>query len=350
MNDPAMKKEKYTLESSAIGFVVIGRNEGDRLKNCLRSIAEGCQWLGNTHPTQLIVYVDSGSTDGSVEFARAFGCDVICLDIDVPFTAARARNAGFRRLLRKRPSIEYIQFIDGDCTLDKTWLKAGLEFIGTRSNVAIVCGRRREIHPEKSIYNLLCDMEWDTPIGQCGACGGDFLARRDALESVDGFCAELIAGEEPEMCYRLTHRGWKIWRIDREMTAHDAAIYKFRQFWLRSKRSGHAYVERSTMHATTKSPYCVRPVISILIWGGILPLMTIFACAVNLKLGLIFLAGYIFLGAKITLTIYRKYKNMPAAFYYGFLTTIGKFAQFSGVLQFLIRRFQRSEARLIEYK
>ena len=65
----------------------------------------------------VIVYVDSGSNDGSVQRARHLGADVIELDMRVPFTAARARNVGFRRLREISPDIEYVQFVDGDCEL-----------------------------------------------------------------------------------------------------------------------------------------------------------------------------------------------------------------------------------------
>lgn len=47
--------------TTSLGVVVIGRNEGERLKRCLASL------LGNVDQ---IVYVDSGSTDGSVQLAQ----------------------------------------------------------------------------------------------------------------------------------------------------------------------------------------------------------------------------------------------------------------------------------------
>jgi hypothetical protein len=46
------------------GLSVIGRNEGDRLKSCLQSLVPACD---------RVVYVDSGSTDDSVTFARSLG-------------------------------------------------------------------------------------------------------------------------------------------------------------------------------------------------------------------------------------------------------------------------------------
>ena len=152
------------LHLKRIGLVVIGRNEGERLRQCL---------LSGIGKVAHIVYVDSGSTDGSIELARALGVDVVELDLSTPFTAARARNAGFAHLLQKDAQLEFVQFVDGDCEVVEGWIGSALAQLEAQSDVAVVCGRRRERFPEQSIYNRLCDMEWDTPIGEAKACGGD---------------------------------------------------------------------------------------------------------------------------------------------------------------------------------
>src|ERR1700733_8869724 len=73
---------------SKFGVVVIGRNEGQRLITCLQSLSDATA----------VIYVDSNSTDGSVKAAQDRNINIIELDLSVPFTAARARNAGFTRL------------------------------------------------------------------------------------------------------------------------------------------------------------------------------------------------------------------------------------------------------------
>ncbi len=194
------------MTTDDIGVVVIGRNEGERLIDCLTSIPSN---------VKSVVYVDSGSTDGSTQTAERIGAFVVNLNAGRPFTAARARNEGFEALRKLRPDIRFIQFIDGDCQLDRGWLNTSAEFLRQQNDVAIVCGRRRERHPSTSLYNRLCDLEWDTPVGQTMSCGGDLLVQADAFEAVRGFRAQLIAGEEPELCLRLREAGWKIWRTRR---------------------------------------------------------------------------------------------------------------------------------------
>src|SRR3990167_5804095 len=220
--------------SSAIGVVVIGRNEVERLERCLASLVGAAG---------KIVYVDSGSTDASVPMAQGLGVEVVALDMSRPFTAARARNEGFACLQRLQPDIHFVQFVDGDCEVVDDWLAKAQAFLCEHPAVAVVCGRRRERFPQRSIYNRMCDLEWDTPVGEAKACGGDALMRADAFAAVKGFRADLIAGEEPELCVRLRAIGWKVWRLGEEMTLHDAAMTHFSQWWQRTLRGGHAFAE-----------------------------------------------------------------------------------------------------------
>ena len=226
------------LEFDSYGVIVIGRNEGERLKQCLISVPE----------SRLTVYVDSGSTDGSVEWAQDHDVDVIRLDPCAGFTAARARNAGFAQLRTLASQLEFVQFVDGDCELQPEWPRHAIEFLNVHKEVCAVFGRRRERYPDRSVYNWLCDREWNVSLGEAKSCGGDVMMRVSALAAAGGYRDDLIAGEEPELCVRLRAAGWQIWRIDQEMTLHDAAITTVGQWWLRMVRSGHAFAQVSYIH------------------------------------------------------------------------------------------------------
>lgn len=247
----------------AVGVVVIGRNEGERLKRCLRSLL--AQGAGP------IVYVDSGSSDGSVEFARSLGVDVVNLDTSIPFTMARGRNAGFAELQRKYPTLRWVQFVDGDCEVRAGWIARARDTLVARPDVAAVCGRRRERHPEASIYNRLADMEWNAPLGEVEECGGDVMFRTPVFIEVGGFNPRMIAGEEPELCVRVREAGHKVLRIDAEMTLHDAAMLRFSQWWTRAVRGGHSYAEGMAMHGMGETRHNVRRTLSSLAYGVVLP-------------------------------------------------------------------------------
>ena len=323
-----------------VGLVVIGRNEGERLRQCLLSV------LGKVAD---IVYVDSGSTDNSVEIARSLLVDVVELDLSIPFTAARARNEGFIYLLSVNPHLEFVQFVDGDCEVVEKWLDRSRDMLDTQPQVAVVCGRRRERFPQKSIYNRLCDLEWDTAVGETQACGGDAMMRVKAFQQVGGFNPLLIAGEEPELCVRLRQQGWKIFRIHAEMTLHDAQITKFSQWCARTLRSGHAYAEGSWLHGKSFEQHWVKESRSIWFWGLILPLLALSTTWLTRGWSILLLGAYFLL-------IYRIYKrkqqqnlNSQDASLYALFCVLGKFAQVQGQIKFHLSRLLKKPSNLIEY-
>lgn len=255
------------LESTReIGIVAIGRNEGARLEPCLKSLL--------SHSTR-VIYADSASSDGSADVARRLGVEVVELSADIPLSAAAGRAAGYAALRSRYPNVEFVQFVDGDCLLDPAWLGSGATFLNARINVGVVCGRRREADPEASLYNAMADAEWDTPIGQSRACGGDALYRVAAYEQAGGFRSDLLAGEEPELCTRLTNCGWEIWRIDVPMTEHDARMLHFSQWWRRSQRGGYGYAQ---VWDVTRTLYG-RQVLSALAWAVGMPLLFVVAAS-----------------------------------------------------------------------
>ncbi len=99
------------------------------------------------------------------------------------------------------------------------------------------------------------------------------LFRLSALREVDGYSDDLIAGEEPDLCLRLGLRGWTIRRIDAEMTLHDAAIMTARQWWLRTRRAGHAFAEHCARHGAHAFASWRAERNRIALWGIGLPLL-----------------------------------------------------------------------------
>lgn len=323
---------------SQVGVVIIGRNEGDRLVRCLASLVTRAQ---------RIVYVDSGSTDSSVNAARRVGADVVTLDMSQPFTAARARNEGFSHMKQMFPYAKYVQFVDGDCEIAPAWLNNAVNFLEDNQVVAAVCGRRRERFPEQTIYNMLCDIEWDTPIGEAKACGGDVLMRVDAFESVNGFRSDLIAGEEPELCVRLRATGWKVWRIDQEMTLHDAAMTAFGQWWKRTLRCGYTYAEGAFLHGKPPERHRVQESRRVWIWGVGIPMSTVVLVCLNGGWGLLLLLAYPLQIIRLAL---RGTQTVRNNWIYALFLVLGKFPEAAGQFKYFYNRWAGKTAHLIEYK
>jgi GT2 family glycosyltransferase len=327
---------------SFVGVVAIGRNEGERLRRCLRSaMAE----------TERVVYVDSGSTDGSVEFATGAGVEVVRLDTSVPFTAARARNEGIRRLLGRWPEVGFIQVVDGDCEFAPGWIGRATGFLVEHPRCAVVCGRRRERTPESSVYNRLIDLEWDTPVGDAKSCGGDAMFRREAFEAVGGYRDMLIAGEEPELCVRLRGAAWTVHRLDHEMTLHDAAMTRFSQFWKRAKRAGHAYAEGAALHGRGPDRHGVRAVRSALVWGLGLPVLAVVLAIPTLGVSVLALAAlFVLQGWRIRAKERARARSNADASLVAVAVMIAKFAQVAGMFLYWRRRLLGQRSSLIEYK
>ncbi len=326
------------LALSGIAVVVIGRNEGERLKRCLASLSG---------LAQTIVYVDSGSSDDSVLLAQSMGVNTIALDMSKPFTAARGRNEGYREALRLNANIDYIQFVDGDTEVASQWMAEAKHFLMQNTRVGAVFGRRRERNPEASVYNRLCDIEWNVPVGVVRYCGGDVMVRRVSFDEVNGYDQSLIAGEEPDLSVRLRHKHWAIHRIDAEMTLHDAAITQFGQWWTRTVRSGYAFAQGAFRYGAAPEYHWVRESWRAAIWGLVLPLATVFLAAVFTPKFLWLLGAYP--AQVLRLVIIRegtwRSRLLRAAFY-----TLARFPEAVGLVKFHGMRLLGRSSTIIEYK
>jgi glycosyltransferase involved in cell wall biosynthesis len=323
-----------------VAVVVIGRNEGERLRRCLTSVVGP----GQAH---VVVYVDSGSTDGSVAMAQSMGVMTVPLDMSLPFTAARARNVGFAAATKLAPDVEHVQFIDGDTEMSPEWLNKAKQFMRENLRAAAVFGRRRERHPEASVYNELCDLEWAVAPGTSRYCGGDVMIRRSAFDDVRGYSDELIAGEEPDLCVRLRHQQWSIHCIDAEMTQHDAAILHFHQWWRRTTRSGYAFAQGAYRFGAAPDFHWVRESTRTLVWGLLLPTMAV-------VLALTADVEWLWLLLIYPLQVLRVYARtegsnhsrwVRASFY-----TLARFPELMGLLKFHYTRLLRRTPTIIEYK
>lgn len=332
---------------AAIGVVVIGRNEGERLRRCLRSLGE---------QVTRAVYVDSGSSDDSVAFARGVGATVVALDTSIPFTAARARNEGLRALAADGRDVEFVQFVDGDCEVEPGWLVRAAAELRAHVGLAVVFGRRRERARDASPYNRLCDLEWDVPVGDVLSCGGDALMRAAPVREAGGYDAALIAGEEPDLCRRLRARGFGIRRIDAPMTVHDAAMTQFAQWWRRTMRGGYVEAEGIARHGRGYERW--RNACSNLFWAVVVPTaaLAVLAWALATRHWLAAVAAvaaplavYALQWLRIARRASVRWGRADASLW-AWSCVLGKWPCAQGMLTYWWRRAFGKQRRLIEYK
>ncbi|WP_428389407.1 glycosyltransferase [Mucisphaera sp.] len=332
--------------ADAVGVVVIGRNEGERLERCLKSLAD--------QRIERLVYVDSGSTDGSVAFAKSIGFEVHELDLSKPFTMPRGRNEGFSRLIELYPGLHYVQFVDGDCEVETGWIARAAGALDEHSSVAAVSGRRRELFPEASIYNYLAEVEWDRPLGEVKSTGGDVMMRVEVFAEVGGFDPSLIAGEEAELFIRIRALGWKVLQLSDPMTKHDSAITRFSQWWKRSKRTGHAYAEGMAMHGFGPERHEVRPVLRFMFWAGVMPVMLLLGLVMSLVAGgywWVLVVGLLLahLLAYVRIVMAFRHRLGRRSWLYAYFLMLGKYPELLGGMTYLLNRLRGRRTGLIEY-
>jgi GT2 family glycosyltransferase len=265
------------------------------------------------------------------------------LDLSIPFTAARARNAGFAAL---DPVPEFVQFIDGDCVLEQGWISAGIAALDQNEDMGIVTGWRSELYPDASVYNGLTDFEWHRPAGDIDVCGGDMIVRSKAFLAVKGFNPGIIAGEDEEFCIRVGKAGWRVHRLPVKMTRHDADMMRFSQWWQRAVRAGHAYAQVSTLHPE----YSRRTRLRILVFGAALPLIglfgLIFAPWLLVPVFLLYLWSYV----RTVRGLQSQGLASDKSRHQSVFLSLSKLPNLFGMLTYYWRRLFRRDMVLIEYK
>ena len=316
--------------TAGVDVVLIGRNEGARLVRALEALKG---------TARQVVYVDSGSTDNSVTEAERRGARVVNLDMSVPFTAARARNAGFAAL--ETPDL--VQFIDGDCALVPGFLEAAAAHFQANPGLGIVTGWRSEIYPDVSVYNLLCHLEWRQPEGPIRTCGGDMMVRAAAFEAVDGFNPVVIAAEDDDFCLRVGQAGWGLERLALEMTEHDADMHSFGQWWRRAERAGHGFAQVDRLHPG----HFRKTLIRVLAWALALPLFALIALPWTLLIVLALFAASFWRGRG---RFIAQGISADKAGKLSGLLTLSKFPNLIGVGRYDWRALTGRNMQLIEYK
>jgi GT2 family glycosyltransferase len=324
-----------------VGVVAIGRNEGRRLERALQAVVRR---------VRTVVYVDSGSTDGSAEMARRLGVTVAELDRSQRVTHAKARNLGFETIMKLRPDLELVHFLDGDCEIVEGWLDRAVEFLDERPDVVWTCGRILELHPEQSIYNRLRGLEWNWhEAGEVDGSAGNGLTRAAAIRDVGGFNGELIAGADWEICLRLRQHGGKIYRLDADMCRHDAAMFTYRSWWNRNLRAGHVWAEGVWLHGRDPEHYKVREWMSNLLWGLLVPLLALALAWPSHGWSLLLLALLAVKVAQVARRARRRGYAAADAWLFAVFCIADKTPMALGQLSFLWRVVRRRGHVLIEY-
>ncbi|OQW93063.1 MAG: glycosyl transferase family 2 [Beggiatoa sp. IS2] len=327
-----------------LSVVIIGRNEGERLLRCIRSVQAA------HYPPEMIeiIYVDSASVDDSVAQAQALGVQVLTVHPQRP-AAAIGRNAGWQAT-----SAPLVLFLDGDTILDSDFIAVALTHL-KEASIGAICGQLRELYPQASIYQRILDLDWIPSPGALSLCGGIVIIRRKVLEEIGGYSPHLIVGEDFELCQRIRAKGYTISHIDQPMALHDLGITRWSQYWRRAVRTGHGFAEISNLLKGTTTPLWEKEsrknIFNISLLSGIF--VSGFALTLLWQSLIPILAS---VGLFLLLSLRSAWKARWRTQDFFTLLLYGLHAQFQhlpiaiGQLSFYYNRWRGQRQRLIEYK
>ena len=197
-----------------ISVVVINYNGKKYLSRCFSSLLEG------SYHNFEIVFVDNGSSDGSVELVRNEFPNIKIIEMGNNVGLAIASNRGAKIAQGK-----YFFFLNNDTISDKNILR---ELVGVAENDEDVgiCGCRTMSYDGKTLLNagVACDI-FGYPYGEGEPLyvdAGIFISRK-AFDHIGGFDPKLfLYGEDRDLCWRTLVYGYKVKVVNSAIFYHDS--------------------------------------------------------------------------------------------------------------------------------
>ena len=244
----------------SMGIVVVGAAAG--LSETTKSLPPGIRFV--------IV------TENKDEAARAreVGYDVV----EIAQTGAgggRVRNAGYRRLKKVAPDIEFVQFIECGVALDSDWFSFAHRFLSRRSEVAALEGVTESNGGGPSIFSRVLAISGNEGESEIQAAGPNAVFRADAFEAAGGFRGDIVADETADLCIRLRRRGAHIWRSDAVMASRAPEDMTLSDWRRKSASKGYAYAAGAALHGAAPERLFVKDQARAMMWGAFFPALLI---------------------------------------------------------------------------
>ncbi|MCD4832937.1 MAG: glycosyltransferase [Bacteroidales bacterium] len=202
-----------------ISFIIIGRNEGWKLTKCLKSVYKTI--VVNALTDCEVIYVDSKSTDDSIERVKCFK-ETKIFQLTGKINAAIARNIGV-----KESRGDVLFFIDGDMEINPEFLllvyseESGLKY-------PFVSGQLKNFNYNEQ--GKFLNNTWQYKQVLSGdryftTTGGIFLIERKLWNQEEGMDVRFKRGQDLEFALRLAKNGTKILRKKEIVANHSTISY-----------------------------------------------------------------------------------------------------------------------------
>jgi GT2 family glycosyltransferase len=164
--------------------------------------------------------VDSASKDRTTKIAARYPISVLKLRPEQRLTAAAGRHVGY-----KWTTGDLVLFLDGDMELCAGWLDQALGVMQSRSDVAVITGKVIDL--PKALQTPTTEhvetLDKDATGVYVRQGGGAAMYRRSVLERVGTFNPYLYSDEEPELCLRIRHAGYRVFQLPHPIAFHYSA-------------------------------------------------------------------------------------------------------------------------------
>lgn len=197
---------------SDLAVVLISRNQEWNIARLIESVLSETLSI----PATEIVLVDSASTDRTIDIAGHYPINILRLRPDQRLTPAAGRYVGY-----KNTTGELVLFLDGDMELFPGWLEKALRFCRNNLDVAVVTGQIVDLPKTAGADDKppMANMDVDT-FSEVRQGGGAALYKRLVLDEIGPFNPYLHSEEEPELCVRIRHAGYRVIRFQYPIAYH----------------------------------------------------------------------------------------------------------------------------------
>jgi len=190
----------------------------DFLEECLTSV------LRIDYPNLEVIFVDNGSTDGSVDFVRKnFKESEIRVIVNKHNIIAEGYNRGIKASRGK-----YIALLSNDMIFEPNWLKTIVKLMEREPQIGIAGGKRM-LYGNKNIIDgigtnlCLCGRargvgkfkidkgQYNTVRDDLDFIGGAVVVTRKVLHEIGFFDSDyIIFFEDVDLCFRIRKQGYKV--------------------------------------------------------------------------------------------------------------------------------------------
>lgn len=229
------------LNSKTKDFSIIipAKNEQANIGICLDSVNQ-VHWDKNRFE---VLVVDNGSTDMTVEIARAKGAVVY---VKPDFTISALRNFG-----ASRSSGEWLVFLDADCTVGVEWLEEASRYLGA---AGVVCFGSPPQVPERATW---VQKAWfqarrkKEPVGKTEWLESmNMFVHHKTFACCGGFNESLVTCEDFDLCVRLNGVG-TIMNDSRIVAVHHGEATTIYHFFRKERWRGVSNLAGFRQHGTT---------------------------------------------------------------------------------------------------